>query len=100
MDSAELAAINKKNREESFRMSAAQGEAMTLGQLMAAGVSVDCADSAGETALMKACMNGHVDAVRTLVKAGADKDAVSHIGHTPLGFAISHGREEAAVALI
>ena len=49
------------------------------------------ATQAAFTALMYACQNGHEQCARTLIKAGARKDATAKAGSTALSLARSNG---------
>jgi len=55
---------------------AARGEAPRIAQLAAAGERVDARDAQGRTPLHVAAFGGHVEAMRALVKAGADPNAL------------------------
>ncbi len=54
--------------------------------LRAPGIKVNLASRQNETALMMACIKGHLDLVRRLIKMGAD---VNREGWTPLHYAAS-----------
>jgi ankyrin repeat protein len=57
----------------------------TMRRLVAAGVDLNELDSmAGMTALHVAAVNGEMEALRLLVQAGAEKDALAFDGATPL----------------
>lgn len=58
--------------------------------LRAPGLQIDAASPNGETALMHACIKGHGDVVRQLLKMGAK---VNHPGWTPLHYAASADKE-------
>jgi len=49
---------------------AANGDVAEMRRLVAAGVDVDELDEHGETALLWATDNGHVEAIRVLVELG------------------------------
>ena len=51
------------------------GRTACLAALIEAGADVRRADGEGNTALMEAARNGHLDASRLLVRAGADTEA-------------------------
>ncbi|XP_063836818.1 ankyrin repeat domain-containing protein 54-like [Ostrinia nubilalis] len=53
----------------------------------------------GETALHIAAERGHVDNIKTLLKAGAEHDALDAARDTPLALAERHHRRHAANAL-
>ena len=49
-------------------------------RLLAAGVDVNAKGRDGLTALMKACLKGHLEVARVLVNAGADVNARDNYG--------------------
>jgi hypothetical protein len=55
---------------------ASRGDAARIAQLAAAGERVDARDGQGRTPLHVAAFGGHVEAMRALVKAGADPNAL------------------------
>lgn len=60
-----------------------------------APTDVDGRDEDGETALWRACYQGHVGVVKLLLEVGgADPTMVSHNGLTPLRAAIQEGHHE------
>jgi len=71
---------------------AMQLESLRVAQelLKAPGVRIDDASPAGETALMHACIKGHVDVVKQLLAMGA---RVNQPGWTPLHYAASADTE-------
>lgn len=77
------------------------GNVSIVKTLLAHGARVDAAIPAtGQTALMWATAERHLDIMRELIKAGADVRAPSKIGFTPLLFATRNGDIEAAKVLI
>ena len=54
----------------------------------------------GETPLITAAKNGHIDKVRSLLAAGADKEATDKWGRTALMWAAREGYPESLAALI
>jgi hypothetical protein len=56
-------------------------------------------DSGGNTALALACMEGHYDMVRFLVKQGSLIDLKNKSGETPLIISLQYGRTEVATYL-
>lgn len=81
---------------------AMQLESLRVAQelLQARGIQIDVPNASGETALMQACIKGHIDMVRQLLKMGAK---LNHPGWTPLHYAASadteHSVEIAALLL-
>ena len=55
-----------------------------LNVMLDAGVPVDIRTSSGDTLLMLACQNGHIDTARMLLDRGADPDLPNHRFQTPL----------------
>lgn len=66
--------------------------------LKQAGVTVTTSDTAGWTPLHSAASAGHVEVIRRLIAAGADADAVTGQGRTPLHYA--KGRAAVVEALL
>ena len=67
---------------------------------MATAVMVAVVLGAGETALTKAVKANDLQAVRTLVKSGADVNAKSGDGSTPILWAVDHSNIEIARVLV
>jgi uncharacterized protein len=80
---------------------AGTGDARQVEALLARGVNPDEFDGAGGTALMAAAREGRIDAMRVLIKAGADVNRRdrSFTRWTPLVHAI-HKRQDAAARLL
>ena len=57
---------------------AARGDVQGIARLLAAGARVDVRDWYGRTPLHVAAYGGHHDAMRALVRAGADPNALEH----------------------
>ncbi|HEX4595627.1 MAG TPA: ankyrin repeat domain-containing protein [Bryobacteraceae bacterium] len=69
--------------------------------LLAAGANVQAATREGAiTPLLMACQNGNAAMIETLLKAGADANAVKTNGTTPLMMAAASGSAEAVSALL
>src|SRR5688572_26013564 len=66
----------------------------------ATGLMVAVVMGAGETALTKAVKANDLTAVRTLVKSGADVNAKSGDGSTPILWAVDHSNIEIARVLV
>jgi ankyrin repeat protein len=80
---------------------AATGDTRQVEALLAQGANPDEIDGAGGTALMAAAREGHVDAMRILIKGGADVNRRDRrfTRWTPLVHAI-HKRQDAAARLL
>ena len=61
---------------------------------------VNTQDNDGLTALYVAAHSGHVEAIRALLKAGADADHANHNGFTALYGAAQNGHVEAIQVLV
>jgi ankyrin repeat protein len=72
---------------------AAKGDNVSVADLLASGTNPNEADESGWTALHAAATRDHVDVVRRLLAAGADVDARSADGFTPLLNAASAGSD-------
>uniref|UniRef100_A0A3Q4N5L5 Uncharacterized protein n=1 Tax=Neolamprologus brichardi TaxID=32507 RepID=A0A3Q4N5L5_NEOBR len=59
--------------------------------LLHRGASVNCRDGNGRTALSHACEQGHLDAVKILVRNSADPEIVDSWGNTALMYAAVAG---------
>ena len=60
--------------------------------LLEAGAKKDEPEFAlGQTPMLTAAQNGHLDIVRFLAEVGADKDQTANNGVTPLMVAAAHG---------
>lgn len=64
------------------------------------GVSPNCQDEAGDTPLIKACLNDDRDLVEELLKHGARMDEQNKEGLTALHIAIYHAEDDIAYRLI
>ena len=70
-------------------------------QLLASGANVSAHETVrGQTALMWAIAEKHVEVGKTLIAAGADVRAKSHSGFTPMLFAAQQGDAESARLLL
>ena len=94
------AAHRRKVNEHEFMTAAAQGNLARLAEL-AGRVDVNARLTGdGDTALHRAAARGQVEAVRLLVKRGADVNAVDDEGTTPLILASYRGHVEVAKLLL
>lgn len=65
-----------------------------LNVMLDAGVPVNIRTSAGDSLLMLACSNGHIDTARMLLDRGADPNVPNHQSETPLMVATRADRTE------
>jgi ankyrin repeat protein len=78
---------------------AAQGDTAGLEALLAKGAEVNAQDPDGNSALIMAVSNGHLDCVRLLLSRGANANAPNADNRTPLIKAISNQAPEIVKAL-
>lgn len=84
----------------SFVQSSQSGQLDVLERAIAAGRELDAPDSIGRTALVQACLEGHLNCVRALLDAGADpgqpesRASIAHESCTPLVAAAARGHTE------
>lgn len=76
------------------------GQAAEVAECLAQGESVDAFSVHGFTPLMLAAWEGHVEAVRLLIAAGADFHLTTSFGCTALHLAAAAGHLEVAPALV
>ena len=77
-----------------------RGDAGTMRSFLSHGVPVGATDHWDwRTALHAAATNGDAQAIRCLISAGADVNALDRFGDSPLELAESHGNEAAAQLL-
>lgn len=100
-------------REREFVDAASTGDVAKVRELLSRGVLVDVLDNRdapmGQTALMHAAKNGHIDVIRVLLSAGASVSArdkavptfpeVAH-GHQPLHYAVRNKNVAVAKVLL
>jgi hypothetical protein len=82
-----------------LREAAQRGDVPALRRLLAEKPNIDARDARGRSALMLAVLQGHPEAVNTLLAAGADPNAADASGTTPLQAALAGARSAIAVAL-
>lgn len=68
--------------------------------LFGAGSQVDAMDTNGNTPLLLACSQQHVDAIRLLLKHNANVDQRTELGATALMFSAQAGCKEAVKLLL
>ena len=79
---------------------AAQNGEAQLTHVISSCTSIDATEDDGETALMKACSSGHIEAVKLLIKHGANVNCRDDDKMTPLMFAADEGHTEIVKVLI
>ena len=77
-----------------FDAAAKSGQLDLLEQMLVDGVEIDAKDTAGRTLLHWAVENGHVDAVRLLLKYGADRNIPDRSRKTAYQLARKRGNPE------
>ncbi len=70
------------------------------GPVVAAAADVDAPDKQGNTALLEAVLQDHLDAARTLLTRGASVDAANRYRVTPLYVATLHGNVDMMAVLL
>lgn len=81
-----------KSREQCLIDAADGGDVEHVKRLLAEGVTVDAANSSGDTALHRAARNGHLEMIEALLKAGAPIEAAGCADWTPLLTAANRGK--------
>ena len=90
-------------RRSTAPLCAAHGNSKHTGAvrlLLQAGADVNAANVNGQTPLMAAARNGHIEALRLLLEAGADVGAANAKGQTALMSAAQNGHLEAVRLLL
>jgi ankyrin repeat protein len=85
---------------DDWRSAAIANDGLRLAQLLAAGVSIDCRDRYGQTALMLAAHRGNADAVAALLDHGADLNVTAKYGLSSLMLAVINRHRDVATLLI
>jgi len=76
------------------------GDLEHMQALLAKRVDINAVNAQGWTSLHVAATGGNVEVVGLLLKHGADVNAASHIGATPLDNAITYSRSQEVVDLL
>ena len=88
------------NADESLRVAAMRGDAVTCKVLVDMGANPNAQSENGETALHMAGMAGKMEAVATLLEGGADPCQQDHRGRTAADYAILTNKNDVAKSLI
>lgn len=78
---------------------ARQGRGEDLQELIEHGLPVNVQDSEGNTMLMLAAYHGHLGAVRTLIRLGADVDLRNARDQSPIAGTLFKGEDEVTLEL-
>lgn len=73
---------------------------LELAEALSSGVNVNFVDSVGNTPLLVACQNGHVNVVKLLLNHGADINCSNLKGNGVLHFCFAYGFADLAIFLI
>ncbi len=93
--------IDPGQKLTALHMAAYNGHTETVTYLISQGAVVDCRDSQGKTPLIHACTGPFAEAVKALIKAGADVNAIDTTeGFTPLMMAAGLGEPEVVEVLL
>jgi hypothetical protein len=84
---AEVDRVDNRGLSLLHRLVSSGASVKEIGQILADGASVDLADRHGWTPLHNACAHGYLEAVKVLLAAGANTNAVTKDGKTPRAFA-------------
>ena len=93
-DEADVNAPHQKFQGTPLQYAAARGHKDVVELLIAAGASVDSADSMGRTPLMWAASEGRTEVVKVLLANKADANAKTNTGWTPFRYAVKVGDAE------
>lgn len=103
-EAAKLAEEKAGQEDQELTTAAASNDLQTMERLIAKGVSADAKGkdrfgNDGMPALVLAAVRGHEDALKLLLKHGANLNATAPSGHTALELAIYNGKAEIAALL-
>ena len=79
---------------------AGRGDEGQIARIREAGMAINKRDDFGQSALLMACRNGHLEVVKALLADGADPDIQSENGSTALIWAAAKGYGEIAQVLL
>ena len=83
--------IESGSRIVPLHVAAAWGQGNVLQMLLATGSNTDQVDTNGNTALLYAVQEGHVEIVKMLLLAGADPAVENKFGASAISLAAGHG---------
>ena len=78
---------------------AREGKTADLSQYITAGIPVNLTNSKGDTLLMLASYNGHLETVLMLLDSGADVNVLNDRGQSIIAGAVFKGEDEVVKAL-
>merc|ERR1719281_2149073 len=85
----------EEDDNEALFKAAEAGQAVILRELLANNADPNvCHETFGDTPLQMAAKNGHKEAVKALIEAGADLDMVTVVGASALMLSASHGHKK------
>lgn len=73
--------------EETFLDAAVFGDEDIIKKIISKNININIQDDVGNTALILACMEGHIKVVELLIKENADKSIVNKYGNNALFYA-------------
>ncbi|WP_297205111.1 ankyrin repeat domain-containing protein [uncultured Brachyspira sp.] len=73
--------------EETFLDAAVFGDEDVIKDILQKNININIQDDVGNTALILACMEGHIQVVKLLVEANADKSVLNKHGNNALFYA-------------
>jgi ankyrin repeat protein len=86
--------------QDDFLQAARYGDLEDIRAGLAQGISVDCQDVQGRTALHMAAANGHLDIAKLLLDHGAGANSCNMEQNTPLHYAVLNGQKQVVELLI
>jgi len=96
----EYGEVTDEDVKEALLRSACHGNKACLSRLLAHGADPNCEDMDGDTPLMIASSNDHVDVVKLLIESGSDVDLRSERNRTALHMAVWNQRSRITKLLL